>query len=531
MERVKFFQLLPQDTLKLLATVLFSSIFAYLIIDASMARRTVQTAANYPLVGSPVSFMPLFAHNLLYLLQAAANARNGYRKFKDKAFQLLRYEGNVVVLPHTLLHELASLPETVASQQSALSMDLAGPFTGLDMIVDNRLNNIIIQRRLTPRLPLLIPRLEQSTREVFDAHFPKDEGWTEVQPFHLLKHVSACLAANVIVGPSLRDDPTWFDISVKYTENVFITSIILRMFPCWMQKIIYPFLPSYWRTKACFRLARRILGPKIQQLIQLHDSGKWEPRADDADDLNVLRWLCGLAKGNDRNPDTISHILVLLVLASVHNNLFRIISVLYDVTAAGSTLSDQLVAEIAATMDEGWNDMPYDRLYRLDSVLCESQRVSPPSVLGMKRLFKLPYTFQDGTHIAAGTYTCMATSAIENDPTNTPYPERFDGLRRFRALENRCQAGQLDDTIVKEFRFSNPTPTALNWGYGKLACPGRHFASCVIKMVLVKLLADYEFAFRPGAGRPKNMNVYDFTFILPNQKMLMKPKKKPLHPF
>ncbi|KAI0118644.1 cytochrome P450 [Nemania sp. FL0031] len=531
MEGVGFVQLLPRGVFELLTIALLSSVFAYLIIDAFMARRAVQAKANYPLVGSPVSFMPLFVHNLLYLFRAAVNARDGYTKFKDRAFQLLRYEGSVVVLPHTLLDELATLPETIASQQSALSMDLAGPFTGLDMIVENRLNNIIIQRRLTPRLRLLIPRMEQSTREIFDAHFPKGEGWTEIQPFHLLKQVSASLAATVIVGSSLRNDPTWLGISAKYTENVFITSIILRMFPCWMHNIIYPFLPSYWRTKECFKSARQILGPEIQKLIHLYDSGTWEPKEDDLDDLNVLRWLCGMAKGNDRNPDTISHILVLLVLASVHNNLFRIVSVLYDVTAAGSELNNELVAEIAGAMDQGWDDMPYDRLYRLDSVLCESQRLSPPSVLGMKRLFKLPHTFRDGTYVAAGTYTCMATTAIENDPANTPNPETYDGLRRFRALEQRRQAGHVDDTVAKEFRFSTPSATALNWGYGKLACPGRHFASCVIKMVLVKLLADYEFAFCPNTHRPRNMNFYDFTFIFPDQKMLMRPKEKPLRPF
>ncbi|KAI8627518.1 cytochrome P450 [Xylariaceae sp. FL1651] len=422
--------------------------------------------------------MPMFVHNLLYFLRAATHAQTGYRK-------------------------LVSLPETVASGQAALAIDLAGRFTGLDRIVENRLQNIIIQRRLTPCLVLLIPRLEESANEAFDAHFPKEsKGWTEVQPFSLLKHVAANLAADVLVGSNLRNDPTWLDISMKFTED------------------------------ACFRAARRILGPEVKRLIQLHDSGVWEPRDDNVDDLNVLRWLCGQAKGKDRNPDTISHNLVLLVLASVHNGLFRILSVLYDLAAADPDLRDQLIAEIADTMDRGWKDMPYDRLYRLDSVLCESQRLSPPTALGMKRLFKHSYTFQDGTHVSAGTYTCMATFAIENDPVHTPNPEKYDGLRRFHDMENQRQDGRWDEnTMAKRFRFSSPTPTALNCGYGKSACPGRHFASCIIKIVLVKLLTDYEFIFPPGTGRPRNMNAYDFTFNLPSQKILIRPKKHPMRTF
>lgn len=304
------------------------------------------------------------------------------------------------------------------------------------------------------------------------------------------------------------------------------------MFPCWMQKIVYPFMPCYWRTRACFRTARHILGPEIERLIQLHDSGVWEPQDDHIDDLNVLRWLCGQAKAHDRNPDIISHNLVLLVLASVHNGLFRILNVLYDLAAASPELTNQLIAEIADEMDRGWKDMPYERLYHLDSVLCESQRLSPPTALGMKRLFKQPHTFQDGTHVAAGTYTCMATFAIENDPAHTPDPEKYDGLRRFHAMESQLQGRRKDENaMAKAFRFSSPTPTALNWGYGKSACPGRHFASCIIKIVLVKLLADYEFTFPPGTGRPRNKNVYDFTFISPSQKMLIRPKQHPMRVF
>ncbi|KAI8946163.1 hypothetical protein F4801DRAFT_583704 [Xylaria longipes] len=348
MPGLSLFQLFSQEALKLLAGIFLSFIFAYLITDAFMTRKTVKGTVDYPLVGSPVSFMPLLVHNLQYLLLAGNIVQDGYSKFQNKAFQLLRHEGRVVVLPHTLLNELAALPETIASLQPVLSIDLSGYDTGLDWAIKTKLNNITIQRRLTPRLPYLIPQMEETTRTNLDALFPKLDEWTEIQPFHLLERISTGLVANAIVGPSLRDDPAWVDISLKYTKN-----------------------------------------------------------------------------------------------------------------AAGSELNDQLVAEIAATMKEGWKDMPYDRLYRLDSAMSESQRMSPPSLLGMKRLFKFPYTFQDGTHVTAGTYTCIATSVIENNSANTPNPEIFNGPRRFHTLESKRSVSQFNETMAKEFSFSTPTPTAL----------------------------------------------------------------------
>lgn len=310
-----------------------------------------------------------------------------------------------------------------------------------------------------------------------------------------------------------------------------MTTIILRLFPSWMHYLIYPFLPSYWKVQKCLSSARRLLGPRIQELVDLADSGSWEPRDDNVDDMNVLRWLCSLAKGEERKPEIISHVLVLVVLASVHNNLFRIINGIYDITAAGSDLKNDLIAEITATATtkQGWTDMPYDRLYRLDSVISESQRVRPPTIFGMRRFFRVPYTFKDDTYVPAGTYTCMATHAIENDLENAPHPEEFDGLRYFRAFQERQKAG---DTVgAKECLFSNPSRTNLNLGYGKTACPGRIFASIGIKMVLVKLLADYDFSFLPGEGRPGNTTIYEFVLVSPAKKMLIRQKEKKASPF
>lgn len=207
------------------------------------------------------------------------------------------------------------------------------------------------------------------------------------------------------------------------------------------------------------------------------------------------------------------------------------VNVLYDVTAADPSLRDALLAEIASVPDAEWATAgAYDRLHRLDSVLRESQRLSPPTTLGMKRLFNEAHTFRDGTHIPAGTYVCMPISAIENDIMHTPNPERYDGLRAFRAWEQAQEEG--NKTAAKEALFTTPTPSVLNFGYGKSACPGRFFAGVVIKMVLVKMLTEYDFAFLPGAvGRPGNLEVHEFLFTWPRQKMLVRRTKEGSCPF
>lgn len=159
----------------------------------------------------------------------------------------------------------------------------------------------------------------------------------------------------------------------------------------------------------------------------------------------------------------------------------------------------------------------------------------------MKRLFKEPYTFKNGLHVNPNTYVCMPVFAIENDPELVPNPTKFDGLRHYRlATTVKMSASRKGDgesaRAVHDFSFSTPSPTALSFGYGKAACPGRFFASLIIKMVFVKLLSEYDFQFvpksdgRPGR-RPSNYMVHEFLFPWPWDWMHVKRREGSHCPF
>ncbi|BCS05408.1 uncharacterized protein AKAW2_81209S [Aspergillus luchuensis] len=135
-------------------------------------------------------------------------------------------------------------------------------------------------------------------------------------------------------------------------------------------------------------------------MISEDDKGTWSPKATE-DEFNVLAWLVQAAKGSDLDPDTLAHVQVLLALASVHTILRRVVNVLYDLIENPKyidELRDEIYNVWATT---GWNNAAdsFSKLYKLDSVLRESQRLSPPTILGSKRLFKQSYTFFLGISI------------------------------------------------------------------------------------------------------------------------------------
>jgi cytochrome P450 len=280
-------------------------------------------------------------------------------------------------------------------------------------------------------------------------------------------------------------------------------------------------LPSYWAGKAYVKSAKSILGSQLNEMLRKNDDGLWTPGSSE-DDYNVLAWLADTAKGIDRDSNALAHVEVLLSLAAVHTTLLRMVNVLYDLTAHPEYFGE-LEGEITDTVSDGWDKSSYYKLRKLDSFLRESQRRSPPTILGMKRVFRKDFTFADGLTISKGTYVCMPTFAIENDPLHTVDPKSFDGFRSYRI---RQQEGEIND-----HQFSSIERTVLNFGHGVSACPGRFFASLIIKMVFVKLLTEYEFKFLPGTGRPKNMIVHEFLFPLPWDKILIKRKEIGTCPF
>lgn len=148
----------------------------------------------------------------------------------------------------------------------------------------------------------------------------------------------------------------------------------------------------------------------------------------------------------------------------------------------------------------------------------ESQRFNPPSLLSYHRIMVKSHTFNDGLVLPTGSHICMAVSAIQNDPAVTPSPEVFHGFRYYDLRQGEGQSHL--------HQFATTQNNSLNFGHGKYACPGRFFASLEIKIILVKLIMDYDFRLAGNSGRPKNLTAHEFIFPNPDANLLVKRRSK-----
>jgi cytochrome P450 len=95
--------------------------------------------------------------------------------------------------------------------------------------------------------------------------------------------------------------------------------------------------------------------------------------------------------------------------------------------------------------------------------------------------------------------------AIQHDPANVLDAHAFDGFRFVKQASAEAN-------VAEASRQSTATAmdkTNLAWGYGNHVCPGRFFTVREIKLILTKLLLEFDISWSRDAklGRPAPVNV------------------------
>lgn len=130
-------------------------------------------------------------------------------------------------------------------------------------------------------------------------------------------------------------------------------------------------------------------------------------------------------------------------------------------------------------------------------------------------------TLSNGQYIPAGVIIEVPSHAIYNDEAHYPEADTFDGFRHYKLRSG----GTASDHARNQFVTTNESNLA--FGYGRHACPGRFFAANEIKMILARLILDYDIKM-PGdsktgiEGRYKNLEIGRSNTPHPGKTLLMK---------
>ncbi|KAI1806390.1 ent-kaurene oxidase [Daldinia bambusicola] len=457
-----------------------------------------------------------------WMFSADTLIRDSYFKFRDTVYQIKSTEGVRTIIPSSLVGELKGLPEDTLSARTAVQEAMLSEYTNLCAGSHSDTLSLLLKCKMTGQLARMAPQLKEELEHIVATEFPECQEWTpfKIQPF--MVRTIARLSGRVFVGPLLNRTEEWMDVSINFAITAFIAVIKLQFFPPWMRPIAQ-YLVSELRTiRRDLEKAQAMLTPVIEERIRDAET----PGYDKPDDF--VQWLQDALPEEQKTDFYIQgKMQLLLSAASIHTTSNLTTDCIYDL-AVHQDMQEILREEAREVFcdDEAWKRKDsMGKLKKLDSFIKESQRLSGNVTSFIRKVMK-PIDLSDGTHLPAGTNLLAPMAGIAVDPRYYPDPEVFDGLRFWKLRQHQHSPSpslsssssssspfpppaapaaadeQHAPNANGRWQFTSIGDTAMNFGLGKHACPGRFFAGCEIKMVLAYLLLRYDIKLRDGEGRP-----------------------------
>ncbi|KAI1337309.1 cytochrome P450 [Xylariaceae sp. FL0016] len=467
---------------------------------------------------------PDFILQWRFIFNARDIINTGYRQFKDQPFVVRRHDVDITVMPNRYLTELRLFPTSKLSAVRAQVDNLGHKWTYTTVMTESNLHFRVIQNKLIAELPKYLELARTELDYGWDIDVPHPEEWQRIDIQGVMRMLVARMSAKVFMGSPACRNEEWLKLSIDFSIDLFTAAFTLRMLPPWSHPVLAHLIPARYRVKRGMKAAERIVGP----LMDLHRvNGERRLSGEDIEEEDtLLNWMIDHGDENENRVASMSHRQIILSLASIHTTSMMVSNMIFDLCAYPewfpvlreeiSELRDELgpIGTSCETGVKGW--LP--RLEKLDSFFVESQRINPPILLAPQRVSLVPLTLKDGTHIPAGTRLSWANHNHLNDPSVTSNPHHFDPMRNYR--QRHSSQEEMQKHMAGQVSLDN-----LSFGYGKLACPGRAFSVGEIKLILCRLLHEFEFEFPNGESRRPNMYADENVFPDPNAHIMMRKRK------
>jgi len=229
---------------------------------------------------------------------------------------------------------------------------------------------------------------------------------------------------------------------------------------------------------------------------------------------------------DERSVYALAYRVVLLNFAAIITTTIMATNGLLDIFSAHNSeyLITALREEASAVFREHngeWTKSAVAKLYRLDSAIRESARVSGVGGTSMARKVRADdgITLPDGTWIPNGATVGVSMDGIHFDQAFYENPLEFDAFRFSRPREEHILA----DSTEKPRANEDLVTTSAHWlpfSHGIHACPGRFFAANNVKIILAHLLLNYDV--QPFDTRPPNISIGDISVVPVKATMMVR---------
>ncbi|EQL03607.1 cytochrome P450 [Ophiocordyceps sinensis CO18] len=348
---------------------------------------------------------------------------------------------------------------------------------------------------LTNNIPQLLPDLGLLTRTRWAESLGNKEavnGTIHAPVYPMMMDLVVLLNARSLFGEDLIKDEKFMASALGYVEETLLNAEVVKLLP----KPLAPFVGRVLsRCLSSHKTFFRSLIPATEQRLEekrLNSSGHTIPKRADC-----IQWIIDTApRQSPWSAERVIYELMAIWFGSVHILSTTIVYVIQDLCLHPeyTKLLRQELETSYAEFERTGHGLPL-----LDSFIKESSRLTPVESMSVRRCALKPFSLSDGTKVAPGEWACAPSGAINTSAEHYPRPEEFSG---FRFVDPAELPGASAPTQPKPSKLTDVDYTFLMWGTGRMACPGRYYASAFMKVVVAQLLLNYDFTLvNPEAPR------------------------------
>ncbi|KAF4813025.1 Cytochrome P450 monooxygenase ATR2 [Colletotrichum tropicale] len=454
--------------------------------------------------------------------------REGYEKFKDRAFQIMTASGMLylfclsmttnislnqakqtiielptVVIPPKFIPELKKLSDTVLGFQEATDEAINNHY--LDIPTDTTMLAHTVKVSLTPALARLSTAIAAEVIHAIDRELPPCKDWTEVLINNKLFRIVAMASGRVFVGPELCRDEAYLDTAINYTVDMVNAVLGVMGLPAWRRRFSSRRLPEVKKLFQRFKEAEDFLGP----VVTARRDAMAKADCEKPDDM--LQWLIDAqdkSKNGSRNDAELAIWQLGASFTAIHTTTATATNALYTLASMQDiipVLREEIQEALVGSGNE-FTNAALQNMVKLESFLTESMRTYPMSAANAQRKVLQPFTLSNGQTIPAGVLIELPSAAVNMDDNLYPSSSQFDAFRFSKLRQNKVKA--TEDGADVGHLFSSVGQTSLNFGFGRHVCPGRFFASVEIKMIVAIILLNFDIILAEGeTERYKNIEI------------------------
>ncbi|KAK9772827.1 putative Cytochrome P450 [Seiridium cardinale] len=455
-------------------------------------------------------------------------------KAQGRPYRLARGDTDQIVLPVNMIPELNGLGINVLNSRESHAFGLLGHLTGMGVVRHTSFHVRVLLSYISPALPGLFALTGSRIAAGLKKEFPQSNQWATMKPHKaVVRCIGEAIALSLFGAEMTENNPELVHLTHEHTNNgeylgrapqyilmtnvsllpVFQVCFAMRCVPQFLQPALVWLLPAKWRLLSGWAKFRSYVIPRVAQL----KAQKCDVDGKGLDPVNpdVISWMVEDGRNElERDPKILTTLVGSIAAGSTYSITNFCCRTIMDLVAHPETLDivRREIREKHAEINGRWTTADLASLEKLESAMKESSRLTPGTLLIYSRVVKKDHVLSNGIKLKKGQFVTMSASQRAMDPDIFVNPREYNGLRF------------LADGKIEEHRskpFSSINTDTLTWGAGRWACPGRLITDMSAKILLVKLLDEYDFAF--VGGKPLTRSImHEFLFFHPESQMLVR---------